>query len=251
MMEAGTRMLKPKGALCVILSAVCLVACNTGDALTPKVDVGSGLMPSTPVTQADAARMAGASEIAGTQDHTGTYGASRSLPPQNTLQAQAQALASGNASPSASSPIAPQAQTGSESPPPVQTATRETSSQGTIRFLPIIGAPVRAVTPLSRQLGAQARATGLAIRASADTSTDHILKGYFSAFGDGDGVSVVYVWDILDNSGARLHRIQGTEKLASSDKGKDPWAAVPPATMEAIATRTINEYIAWKGAHSG
>jgi len=111
------------------------------------------------------------------------------------------------------------------------------------------GAPVQSVTPLSRQLGAQARASGLAIRASADTGTDHILKGYFSAFEDGEAVTVVYVWDILDNSGARLHRLQGQEKVPAA--GKETWSAVPPSTMETIATKTINEYVAWKLAQQG
>ena len=43
----------------------------------------------------------------------------------------------------------------------MQTAKAGTAASGSIRFLPIIGAPVQAVTPLSRQLGAEARANGL------------------------------------------------------------------------------------------
>ena len=38
----------------------------------------------------------------------------------------------------------------------------------TIRFLPIIGAPVEAVTPLSKRLGAEARTNGLTVIAFAD-----------------------------------------------------------------------------------
>ncbi|TXI01965.1 MAG: hypothetical protein E6Q76_16210, partial [Rhizobium sp.] len=54
-----------------------------------------------------------------------------------------------------------------------------------IRFLPIIGAPVEAVTPLSRQLGTDARSLGLTIKSSSDSSAAYILKGYLSAFEDG------------------------------------------------------------------
>ncbi|MCB5201351.1 hypothetical protein LH464_02515 [Neorhizobium sp. T786] len=239
-------------ALCAALSVALLAACNTSDALTPRVDVGAGLRPSTPVTQAEADQLAGTYRQSAYPSSSQAPAPSRSFPPQNTLEAQAQAIEAGNTSPAASDPIEtsqPAPQPAPTSPPPAQSAAREPSAQATVRFLPIIGAPVQAVTPLSRQLGAQARASGLSIRASGDASTDHILKGYFSAFGDGDTITIVYVWDILDNAGTRLHRMQGQEQLPSS--GRDPWSAVPPATMETIGTKTINEYMAWKTSRSG
>jgi hypothetical protein len=56
---------------------------------------------------------------------------------------------------------------------------------------------------------------------------------------------VFYVWDILDPSGARLHRIQGQEAFPGS--AGDPWASVPANVMERIATRSIDEYANWRG----
>lgn len=240
-------------ALCAALSAAVLTACNTSDALTPRVDVGGGLRPSSPVTQAEADQLAGSTRQS-YPSYPEAPATGRSRPPQNTLEAQAQAIEAGNVSPAASEPFEatrqpPQSAATASQPTAPQTRAAAEPAQATVRFLPIIGAPVQAVTPLSRQLGAQARASGLSIRASGDASTDHILKGYFSAFGDGGKVTVVYVWDVLDNAGSRLHRIQGQEQLPSS--GKDPWSAVPPATMEMIGTKTINEYMAWKATRSG
>jgi hypothetical protein len=129
--------------------------------------------------------------------------------------------------------------------PPKTTAT----GSGGIRFLPIIGAPVESVTPLSKQLGASARAEGLAIKSSTDTTSDHILKGYFSALNDGGKTTVVYVWDILDASGNRLHRIQGQDTVAGT--AAEPWSAVPPETMQAIANKTIEAYLEWQRARAG
>ncbi|THK37555.1 hypothetical protein EHS39_13000 [Ensifer sp. MPMI2T] len=123
------------------------------------------------------------------------------------------------------------------------------SGSAGIRFLPIIGAPVEAVTPLSKQLGADARAQGLAIKGSADKTSEHILKGYFSALNDGGKTTVVYVWDILDGSGNRLHRIQGQDTVAST--AAEPWSAVPPETMQAIATKTIKAYLDWRRSTAG
>lgn len=117
--------------------------------------------------------------------------------------------------------------------------------RGRIRFTPVIGAPVNAVTPLSRQLAVQARNRGLAILSAADTGGDHVLKGYFSAETFDGQTTVFYVWDILDPAGARMHRIQGQESVTA--RGGDPWAAVPADVMERIATRSIDDYVNWRG----
>ncbi|TAZ97835.1 hypothetical protein ELH67_16455, partial [Rhizobium ruizarguesonis] len=134
-------------------------------------------------------------------------------------------------------------QTASLSPAP-------SSARGnTVRFLPIIGAPVQAVTPLSRQLGAEARAHGLSIKSSNDASSDYILKGYLSAFSDDGKVTVVYVWDILDSSGGRLHRIQGQESVPTA--ATDPWAGVPASVMQQIGSKTIAEFSSWRQTQGG
>lgn len=117
--------------------------------------------------------------------------------------------------------------------------------RGQIRFMPVIGAPVNAVTPLSRQLAVEARNRGLAILSASNPGGDHVLKGYFSAETFSGQTTVFYVWDILDPSGARLHRIQGQEAFPGS--AGDPWASVPANVMERIATRSIDEYVTWRG----
>ncbi len=218
-----------------------LSACNTSDALTPQVDVGHNRTQSTPVTQGDLDQMAAAAD----RSSTGVTSQVPAYAPQNTLQAQAQAITSGA---QYGEPVARQQQ-------PQPSGAQQTASlgvsgaAGSIRFLPIIGAPVQAVTPLSRQLGAEARAKGLTIRPSTDTSAENILKGYLSAFEDGGKVTIVYVWDVLDANGARLHRLQGQETVAS--RGGDPWAAVSDSVMQKIAARTLDDYQSWKQGARG
>lgn len=244
-------------ALCAAIISASLAACNSTDALTPQVDVGGGLGYSSPVTQAEVDRMVGNDSPVSFSSPRVAEQPRHLRPPQNTLEAQAQALEAGNTSASGTEPPAPGSSRRTAAPaasaPNIQTesqtVSRPSTGTGTIRFLPIIGAPVQAVTPLSRQLGTQARAAGLVIRASGDVTADHILKGYFSAFDNGSSVTVVYVWDILDNGGNRMHRLQGQVQVSAT--AKDPWAAVPPSTMENVATRTINEYVAWKQTQGG
>ncbi|MFD1747096.1 hypothetical protein ACFSE1_16600 [Rhizobium helianthi] len=234
------------------LAALCLSACNTSDALTPKVDVGGGLFPSSPVSQQEAQQLA--------RSDGGSFNRRAYYPPppqpartgaQNRMEAQNRAL-SGRDAPIASAPLSPPpaSQPAAQPTPaqqPVETAT--VSGNDTIRFLPIIGAPVEAVTPLSRQLGNSARAGGLTIRSSTDVSASHILKGYLSAFEDGSKVTVVYVWDVLDPAGSRLNRIQG--QLSTPARGGDPWASVPAELMQTIGQKTISDYLEWRNRKTG
>ncbi|MCZ7909959.1 hypothetical protein O9X94_11585 [Agrobacterium leguminum] len=238
-------------AIIVPAMMLALSGCNTTEALTPQVDVGHNASQSTPVTQGDLDQMAAAADRA----PTGAPATATSVPayaPQNSLQAQAQALSNGSqyGEPLRQNQTAAQPPAAAQPAPAQQTASlAPASSANSIRFLPIIGAPVQAVTPLSRQLGAEARAKGLTIRASNDNSAENILKGYFSAFAEGAKVNVVYVWDILDANGVRLHRLQGQETVAA--KGSDPWAAVTDRVMQDIAAKTLNDYSSWKQSQQG
>ena len=145
-----------------------------------------------------------------------------------------------------------QEQAADDQPPQQQQASLPPAAAAggnSIRFLPIIGAPVDAVTPLSRQLGADARALGLTIKSSSDSSAAYILKGYLSAFEDGPQISVTYVWDVLDGNGNRVHRIQGSESTPL--KRGDPWSAVPPTVMQKIASKTMSEFNSWRDSNGG
>ena len=131
------------------------------------------------------------------------------------------------------------------SPAQAQAALPAGQVRGQIRFMPVIGAPVNAVTPLSRQLAVEARNRGLAILSSSDSGGDHVLKGYFSADTFDGKTTVYYVWDILDPAGNRMTRVQGQETFAGGSG--DPWASVPADVMQRIAARTLTDYVAWRG----
>jgi len=266
----------------MLLACFALSACNTTDALVPLVDIGdsSTSMRSSPVTQGDVERMAGTprQQAFASERQNGYHPAYNqtsyrqgSGAPPTTMEAQAMALENSTPSPAAPGPIKatalpePVSNAQAEEEDMVETPPREPPRQQsqtamlntgsppahgtTVRFLPIIGAPVQAVTPLSRQLGAEARSRGLSIKSSNDNSSAYILKGYLSAFSDSGKVTVVYVWDVLDGGGARLHRIQGQESVPS--EAQDPWAAVPASVMQQIASKTITEFSTWRDARGG
>jgi hypothetical protein len=250
------------GCLAILGSAlIALSACNSTDALTPKADIPNApaaseqTVPVDPSSDAPPARQTSAQPQAGMPPIDGGDDPS---PPQNTLEAQAQALQGGPANPAATEPAAampaaPRANNGSlganlyrtdGAAPATPSIYSNQPVKGAIRFMPIIGAPIAAVTPLSRELGTSARGNGLTIKGSNDQNAEHVLKGYLSAFSDGQKVTVIYVWDVLDNAGARLHRIQGQEVVPS--KGDDPWSSVPPEVMQSIGSATIASYMKWR-----
>jgi len=123
-------------------------------------------------------------------------------------------------------------------------------SKTRLQVAPIVGASVEAATPLTAELQTRARQRGITLAGSADQTATHVLKGYFSTMTEGKDTTVIYVWDVYDPAGNRLHRINGQQK-APSVSGGEGWAAVAPATMQAIADQTIDQFAAWLGGGAG
>jgi hypothetical protein len=134
---------------------------------------------------------------------------------------------------------------------PGTTATQSAgiASNARIHFAPIVGTSVDAASSLSGRLLSRARERGIQTVGDADPVTTHLLKGYFTPLVEGKETTVIYVWDVYDPSGNRVHRISGQQKAAS--RGGEGWAAVPPATMQAIADATVEQLASWLAARSG
>lgn len=109
-----------------------------------------------------------------------------------------------------------------------------------LQFAPIVGTTVEAAAPLSERLAQRARERGITIVRSGEPQS-HILKGYFSALPEGKQTTIVYVWDVLDAAGNRLHRIQGQQAV----EGGDGWPSVKPQAMQAIADQTMEQLSGW------
>jgi hypothetical protein len=145
---------------------------------------------------------------------------------------------------------------------PATTAAPVTSAQSAailsktrLQIAPIVGASVEAATPLTAELQTRARQRGITLAGSADQTVTHVLKGYFSTMSEGADTTVIYVWDVYDPAGNRLHRINGQQKAPSvksgASAGGDSWKGVSPATMQAIADQTIDQFAAWLGGKAG
>lgn len=132
-------------------------------------------------------------------------------------------------------------------PPPGGVTTSAVATAARVQLAPIVGSTVEAVTPLTERFASRARERGIGLVGSTDPSTTHVLKGYFSAIPETQGTTVIYVWDVLDASGNRLHRIQGQMKA----EGTGGWQSVQPGTMQAIADTTVDQLSAWLAGRAG
>lgn len=123
------------------------------------------------------------------------------------------------------------------------------STNAKVQFAPVIGATVEAVTPLTQRLMNRARERGIGLAGSGDPATTHLLKGYLAAISDNRATTVIYVWDILDPAGNRLHRIQGQRRVEGTEG--EGWQAVSPDIMRAIGEQTIDEFATWLTTQTG
>ncbi|TPW31738.1 hypothetical protein FJU08_08325 [Martelella alba] len=185
--------------------------------------------PALPASQSAAVPAAATIASTGQQPAPIQQQAQQSSPPPVTTTAPARQAAS----------LSP-ASTGPASTGPASSLANASS----IRFLPIVGAPDDKLQPLSSRLGEGARAAGLTIEPMSDDSADLSLKGYFSAVNKEDSVAVIYVWDVMDAKGQRVHRIQGQQEVPPT-KADDPWSAVSSQTMETIGQKSVADLMVW------
>ncbi|MBB5752010.1 hypothetical protein [Prosthecomicrobium pneumaticum] len=147
-------------------------------------------------------------------------------------------------SPAASTPAANPAATNSPSVLP-GASSRPTVpvSNARFSFVSLTGAPASVTGRLSSALGREAATRGLQLAPSGDESATYIVKGYLSAVGDASGTIIVYVWDIFDKNGRRMHRLSGQESISAT--AADPWGAIDGAVLDAVARRTIEAIGTW------
>ena len=129
-------------------------------------------------------------------------------------------------------PLRPASMRGQDRPGPSAGRTE-------IQVLPVVGAPQQTAELLARALSEEAGPSGVHIRPASESVAPIRLKGYFSAFTDGNATVLVYVWDVLDASDQRVRRIQGQESIAGTSA--DPWAKVDLETLRKVSRETMQQ----------
>ncbi len=122
-----------------------------------------------------------------------------------------------------------------------QTASLATGNAMT--FLPVEGAPQGKVTELSKSIRLAAQTHELSVLPATQSGAKYQVKGYFSALNDGSGTLLIYIWDIFDGSGKRLHRINGQERTSTTKT--NPWNAISEKELARVADATAQRLKTW------
>lgn len=162
------------------------------------------------------------------------------------MQPQATAGATAPDSQPGSNANALAAEPAQSSTPAEQLAGTQTAALPTgqsVQFLKLEGMPQSAASTLSNSLGATAQSHGLNLLSPTQAGAAYRIQGYFSALSDGSGTLLVYVWDVLDASGKRVHRINGQERSGSTNV--DPWQSITDDELRRVADRTTVQLKSW------
>ncbi|MGX1308868.1 ABC-type transport system substrate-binding protein [Amorphus suaedae] len=115
----------------------------------------------------------------------------------------------------------------------------------TVAFEPFTGMPGNIADSLAQEIAVQAEANGIKLVQRVGAPATYRVKGFLSAVSSDNGANVVYVFDVFNASGKRLHRISG-ERQAGISSG-DPWSGIATAQLTQIATDVIFQLDVWLG----
>jgi hypothetical protein len=113
-------------------------------------------------------------------------------------------------------------------------------------FAKVTGGPGDLLTTFNDSIKSDAKARKLTVVPEDDPNVTYKVKGYVSAVGGPTGTVLVYVFDVVDARGVRIHRISGQELGAGTTN--DPWAGIKQPTVLVAAQHAIDDLAAWVNA---
>ncbi len=133
-------------------------------------------------------------------------------------------------------------------PPPAAAVSTQPAQ---IAIAPVIGPPESVSRDLQTKLTADIERQNIRVAKSPNEQAEYTLRGYVvsSLEKKGQKAKISYIWDVTDASGKGVHRVSG-EETAKAATGTDPWTAVTPPVIDAIATKTVSSIASWLPAHS-
>ena len=110
-------------------------------------------------------------------------------------------------------------------------------------FATVTSVPSAFVFALEDSLEEAAATRGVTLVAEDDPTATYRVNGYLSAVGDVNGILMVYVWDVFDADGRRVHRFSGQQPAPGA--GADPWTGVDAEMIDIAARETIDALADW------
>lgn len=114
-----------------------------------------------------------------------------------------------------------------------------------ISMPPITGGSEAYRQEVVRQLNQSATPRNIALVVDDKVACDYTLRGYIMTQRQGDGLKVLYVWDLLDKSGNRVSRFTGETTPQAAPAAADDWTVVPANATGEMANKTVSSLVAW------
>jgi len=111
-------------------------------------------------------------------------------------------------------------------------------------FAPIEDVPVPILQAMSNALNQEAVAKRVGVVPATDPAAVYTVRGYLSAVAEGPNAKLVFVWDVTDRQGTRLHRVTGQE-IGGAYRNNDPWTGIGVANINEAARKTMESLAAW------
>ncbi len=200
------------GAIIVAIFALLLVQACTTDNVASGVQPNTRVASQTPPTSPDANSQIAAPTAPGTTPNSNALAAQQIPPPNPAIDETSQQTAS----------LAPTA---------------------SVSFLPVLGPPQSAVSKLSSAIKSSAKTNSVTLVSGAQRGAKYQIKGYFSALDDGSGTRFIYIWDVLNAQGKKIHRISGEER--TNTRSSDPWQSVGSDMINKVVDRTMQDLRGW------
>lgn len=126
---------------------------------------------------------------------------------------------------------------------PVPGAPLVAPFEATFAFEPFPGVPGNVGDELLRRIWRRMEREGLAVQKRPGGVASYRVVGALTAVSDDTTSQVFYVFDVVDPTGTRVHRIAG--RALSDDSAGDPWANVTTDDLDVIARRVSALLRAW------
>lgn len=116
-----------------------------------------------------------------------------------------------------------------------------------LAIAPLLGPPENVNKMFQTQVASALERQKLSVAKTPADKSEFTLRGYIVSVNEKARTKVSYIWDVTDAAGKQVHRISGEESVAAT-QGKDPWAAITPQLVDAIANKTTASVTTWLGA---
>lgn len=111
-------------------------------------------------------------------------------------------------------------------------------------FAPIEGVPIPVLQAMSNALNQEAVAKRVNVVPATDPGAVYTVRGYLTAVAEGQNAKLVYVWDVMDRQGTRLHRVTGQE-IGGTYRNNDPWTGIGVTNITDAARKTMDALATW------